>query len=112
MNMRHSYLVLFIVGTIFPYYYLISFIADHGLDFHLMITMLFSNQIGSFFAWDVLISAAVLLLFIISDISRERIKYLWMPIVATLIVGVSSGLPLFLYLREGYLEENEKTAGV
>lgn len=107
MKMRPVYLALFIFGTIIPYYYLIMFVAEYGFDFTMMIRILFSNHISSFFGWDVLISAAVLLLFIISDISRETIKYLWMPIVATLFVGVSSGLPLFLFLREGYLEENE-----
>ncbi|MFL6500493.1 MAG: DUF2834 domain-containing protein [Candidatus Udaeobacter sp.] len=28
------------------------------------------------------------------------IRHLWLPIVATLAVGVSCGLPLFLYMRE------------
>jgi hypothetical protein len=31
---------------------------------------------------------------------RARVKALWAPIVASLLVGVSLGLPLFLYLRE------------
>lgn len=105
--MRHTYLALFIVGTVIPYYHFILFISENGIDFYLMMTRLFTNHMSTFFAWDVLISAVVLLLFIISDMTRETIKYLWMPIVATILIGVSSGLPLFLYLREGYLEENE-----
>jgi hypothetical protein len=107
MKMRNLYLGLFVVGTLIPYYFFISFLLEHGWNFHLMISQLFSNQISSFFAWDVIISTVVLLLFILSDISRETIKYLWMAIVATLIIGVSAGLPLFLYLRECYLEEGD-----
>jgi hypothetical protein len=32
------------------------------------------------------------------------VRHLWMPIAANLAVGVSLGLPLFLYVRERRLE--------
>jgi len=31
---------------------------------------------------------------------RAGVRHLWAPIAANLVVGVSLGLPLFLYLRE------------
>jgi len=31
---------------------------------------------------------------------RAKVPRLWMPVTATCLVGVSCGLPLFLYLRE------------
>lgn len=107
MRMRNLYLILFIFGVIGPFYYPVMFVAENGLNFHLMLTQIFSNYMSSFFAWNVIITAVVLLLFIFSDVTRETIKYLWMSILATIIFGVSAGLPLFLYLREGYLEEND-----
>jgi hypothetical protein len=31
---------------------------------------------------------------------RGRMKVLWLPVATTCVVGVSCGLPLFLYMRE------------
>ena len=42
-------------------------------------------------------------------VEREVAK-LWLPIAGTLIVGVSLGLPLFLYLRD-VAEERRKRTG-
>src|SRR5687767_8180320 len=36
---------------------------------------------------------------------RAGVKHLWAPIAANLAVGVSLGLPLFLYMRERRLEQ-------
>jgi len=36
---------------------------------------------------------------------RLAMSRLWGPIAANLLVGVSLGLPLFLYMREIHLEE-------
>ena len=36
---------------------------------------------------------------------RLGMRYLWAPVVASLTVGVSLGLPLFLYLRQSRLEQ-------
>ncbi|WOF72726.1 DUF2834 domain-containing protein [Parvibaculaceae bacterium PLY_AMNH_Bact1] len=35
---------------------------------------------------------------------------LWMPVAGTLLVGVSCGLPMFLYLRGMRLEQMKGTA--
>jgi hypothetical protein len=37
---------------------------------------------------------------------RAGVKHLWAPIAANLAVGVSLGLPLFLYMREKRLEDS------
>ena len=54
---------------------------------------------------DVIVSAIVLLRFAASESARLRIPNRWIVVVATLLVGVSLGLPLFLYLREQRLEQ-------
>ncbi|WP_275670058.1 DUF2834 domain-containing protein [Paenibacillus amylolyticus] len=68
------------------------------------LTMLFNearqNRISEFAWLDVLISAVVLIEFIIYEGKRIGIKHMWIPIIGTLTVGVSFGLPLFLFLRE------------
>jgi hypothetical protein len=74
------------------------------------VQQLFANRISSFFGLDVLISAIVLFRFVTYEGRRLRIHARWAPIVSTLLVGVSLGLPLFLYLREVTLEQQVEGA--
>src|ERR1700761_6768709 len=98
--MRVIYLALAIIGTIAPLTKFLPWLAQHGPDARLMFEELFSFRIGAFFGLDVMISAVVLIVFIAREGVRRRIKWLWMPIAATCLIGVSCGLPLFLYMRE------------
>ena len=41
-----------------------------------------------------------LLLFIQSEGRRLRMRFLWLPMLGTVLVGVSLDLPFFLYLRQ------------
>ncbi len=70
----------------------------------LLIRQLFANRIGGFFGLDVLVSAVVLLRFIRVEGKRLAMSLLWLPIIGVFTIGVSFGLPLFLYLRERALE--------
>jgi hypothetical protein len=105
MRLRHLYLVLCVVGAVLPYSQLIPWIATHGLDFPLFFQELLSTGISGFFAWDVIVSAVVLVAFVLSEGRRLELSHLWLPILATLLVGVSLGLPLFLYLRQRKLDQ-------
>jgi len=98
--MRNIYLALAIVGALLPYSQFVPWLLAHGLDLRLMLTELFSTRLGAFFGLDVLVSAVVLIGFIRREGARLRMRLLWIPIAATCLIGVSCGLPLFLYLRE------------
>jgi hypothetical protein len=100
MKVRHWYLVLCALGTILPYSQFLPFVREHGLNPDLFFNQLFANPVSSFFGLDVIISSLVLWIFVFVEGRRSGVKHLWAPIVATLAVGVSLGLPLFLYLRE------------
>ena len=100
MRRRQWYLGLCILGTVLPYSQFIPFLHQHGLDLHLFIQNLFANQVSGFFAWDVIVSSIVLWTFIALEGRRRRVPHLWAPVLANILVGVSLGLPLFLYLRE------------
>jgi hypothetical protein len=53
----------------------------------------------SVFAWlDVIVTAVVVILKIIEE--KDKFSKWMFPVTATLLVGPSCGLPLFLYLRE------------
>ena len=101
MRPRAWYLVLAVLGTALPYSQFIPFVRDHGLDLPLFFNQLFANRVSGFFAFDVIVSSLVLWVFVLVEGRRSRVRHLWAPIVANLAVGVSLGLPLFLYMREG-----------
>ena len=100
MTLKSAYLALCIAGTLLPYSQFVPFLREHGLDLSEFSAQLFSNRIGAFFGMDVIVSSVVLWLFVVVEGRRSAVRHLWAPIAASLTVGVSLGLPLFLYLRE------------
>ena len=80
MKLRHAYLGFCVLGVALPLWQFVPWLAAHGLDPSLFVHDLFANRVAGFFGMDVLVSAVVL------------------------FVGVSLGLPLFLYLRQAHLD--------
>jgi hypothetical protein len=111
MKPKTFYLLLCVAGTALPYSQLVPFVREHGLDLRLFFEQLFSTRIGAFFGWDVIVSSVVLWIFVLVDGRRSGVRNLWVPIAANLAVGVSLGLPLFLYMRETRLEETASRPG-
>ena len=104
MNRKNIYLFLCVLGAVLPYSQFIPWIIEHGPNIGLLIRQLFANKISAFFGLDVLVSAVVLLMFIMVEGRRLGMRLLWLPIAGLIAVGGSFGLPLFLYLRERALE--------
>lgn len=108
---KHVYLFLCIVGTVLPYSQFLLWISENGLDFSLLLEQITSSRIAAFGWLDVVVSAVVLFVFMFTDGVEKRVARLWMPVVGTLVVGVSLGLPLFLYLVEVSRELKEGAGG-
>ncbi|WOD08280.1 DUF2834 domain-containing protein [Marinomonas sp. GJ51-6] len=104
MNLKIVFLVLCVLGTLLPLSQFIPWVVENGLDVPLFFQELFSTKIGGFFGMDVIVSAVVLILFIFAEGKRLEMPNLWLPVVATFSVGVSLGLPLFLYMRQNQLD--------
>ena len=101
MKLRYLYLIFAVLGLILPYSQFIPWIAEHhALNISIFLSDLFANRISAFFAMDVVVSAVVLISFIQTEGKRLQMRFLWLPTLGTLLVGVSFGLPLFLYLRQ------------
>ena len=77
-----------------PYWQFIPWLMQHGLDMDLFMRELFATRIGAFFAFDVVVSALALFVFVFTERTVARVRHVWLPVVATLVVGVSLGLPL------------------
>ncbi len=101
---KTAYLWLCLPGIALPYSQFLPFLREHGPDLKLFVAQLFATRIGAFFGLDVVVSAIVLAVFVVVDGRRAGVRGLWAPIAATLAVGVSLGLPLFLYMRESTVE--------
>jgi len=98
--MRWLYLFLAVLGAVLPYSQFIPWLAVHGLDVRLLFTELFAGRVSAFFGIDVIISAIVLLVLLLHEGAERKVRMLWLPVAATCLIGVSCGLPLYLYLRE------------
>jgi hypothetical protein len=100
MSPARLYAALAILGTVLPLAPLAVFVRENGLDVPLLFRQLFAAPAGAFFGMDVIVSSMVLWVFVCLEGRREGLRHLWVPIAANLAVGVSLGLPLFLYMRE------------
>jgi len=101
---RFIYLIFCALGAALPYSQFLPWVLENGLRMKFFAQQLFANRIGGFFGLDVLVSAVVLIFFVRREAKRLGVQKVWLPIAGTLAVGVSLGLPLFLYLRERAIE--------
>ena len=108
--MKALYLLFALIGFVLPYAFLVSFLSVNGLNVQLLVGQLFANDISTFFALDLLISAVVFWVFLYREARRRHIRYWWLFVLATLAVGVSFALPLFLFVRESRLKPGQGLA--
>lgn len=98
------YLVLCILGTFLAFSQFVPFLLAQGFEQPTFVEQLFVNHISALFGWDVIVSELVLWVFIFWEGSRLGMKHRWVYITGSL-VGVSTGLPLFLLMRQRHLEK-------
>lgn len=99
--MKRLYLILTVIGLIAPYYFGFQLVQEQGgFDIILFLQDATSTTAASFLAADLTVAGLAAMLFIIHEGLTRKIKYWWVSIVGIFAVGVSFGLPLFLYLRE------------
>jgi hypothetical protein len=99
MKPRHVYLLLCIAGFLAPYAVFLPWVAAHGLDPVLFVHQACATPIGIFFALDVVVAVLALFAFVGLDVAPVGWRARVAACVATLVVGVSFGLPLYLFFR-------------
>ena len=95
--MKKVYFALALVGLILPYSQFVPFILENGLNTSLIVTEITGYRLSTFAWLDVVVTALVVITLIIDE---KRLKNWWIPVAATLLIGPSCGLPLYLYMRE------------
>lgn len=106
--MKWLYLLLCIAGTLLPLSLFGPWVLDHGLAITLLIGQAFATPVAGFAWMDVLVSAVVVLVFVVVEGRRLQMRFLWLPFLAMFTVGVSLALPLFLLMREFALDRNHR----
>ena len=104
MNRQIMYLILASLGLVVPCWFLFQFIIGSGLNVALLIGQLFANDISTFFTVDLIIAVIVFWIYMVSEARKLQMKNYWLYILASLTVGLSFALPLFLFFRERKLD--------
>lgn len=96
---RKLYLALAVWGAIHPMFYFVQWFQAEGLDLGKMVDAWHANAASSGLVYDLTIAAIALTVFIIAEVTSRRNWIGLIAIPATFGIGVSCGLPLYLYLR-------------
>lgn len=97
--LRMIYLALAIWGAIHPMYYFITWFQENTWDIMAMVDAWHVNAATSGLVWDLTIAAVTLTVWIIAEVVTRRNWTALIAIPATFCIGVSCGLPLYLFLR-------------
>lgn len=97
--LRMIYLGLAIWGAVHPMYYFIGWFRDNGFDLGGMVEAWHANAASSGLVWDLTIAAVALTVWITAEVAVRRNWEALLAIPATFCIGVSCGLPLYLFLR-------------
>ena len=98
--MKTFYLAAAVVGTVIPWLFFADFVAANGVDIPLFVQSLFSNGASGGFTADVLITCCIFWVWSWGDAKEHGVKSWWLTIPAVWFVGISLGLPMYLWLRE------------
>lgn len=97
--MRLVWLALALWGAVHPMAWFLAWFGEHGFSLPGMIEAWHANAATSGLVWDLTIAAVALSLWVVTDCARTRHwRGLW-AVPATWAIGVSCGLPLYLFLR-------------
>ncbi|MSU88175.1 DUF2834 domain-containing protein [Rhodobacteraceae bacterium 2CG4] len=102
--LRITYLALTLIGTALPTYYFVGWLAVNGWSPAAMLAAWHANAATSGLVWDLTIAAVALTVFVIAEATVRRDWLSLAAIPATFLVGVSCGLPLYLFLRSRPLD--------
>lgn len=97
--LRLAYLALALWGALHPMIWLLRWFGENGVSLTGMIAAWQANAATTGLTWDLVISAMALTLWILAETAVRRNWRALLAIPATFLIGVSCGLPLYLFLR-------------
>ena len=97
--LRLIYLAMAIIGTIVPMMYFVPWMQQNGADLSALISAWKATPTTTGLYYDMLIAAISLNLWIVVETYIRKDYWVLICLPATYLIGVSCGLPLFLFLR-------------
>ena len=97
--LRWVWLALALWGAVHPMYYFLSYMAANDWSLGQLIDAWYVNDSTTGLTWDLTIAAITLTVWIIAEVAVRRNWIALLAIPATYCIGVSCGLPLYLYFR-------------
>jgi hypothetical protein len=97
--LRMIYLALALWGAIHPMYYFVQWFQENTWDIMAMVDAWHVNAATSGLTWDLTIAAVALTVWIIAEVATRRNWGALIAIPATFCIGLSCGLPLYLFMR-------------
>lgn len=98
-SLRITYLLLTIIGAIVPMAYLLPWLGQNEWSLAAMVQAWNVNDAGTGLVYDLTIAAVALTIWIVAEVRVRRDWSSLIAIPAIFCIGVSCGLPLYLFLR-------------
>lgn len=99
--MRLVFLALAVWGAIHPMYWFLRHMRETGTGLGGLIDAWYVNASTTGLTWDLTIAAVALTVWVLWETVQRRTWAHLVAIPATFCIGVSYGLPLYLFLRSG-----------
>ena len=97
--MRFVWLALAVWGAIHPMYYFIAWFREYTWDIMAMVDAWHVSAATSGLVWDLTIAAIALTIWVVVEAVQTKDWLRLLAIPATFCIGVSCGLPLYLFFR-------------
>ncbi len=97
--MRFVYLALALWGAVHPMYWFVTYMQQTGTGLSGLIDAWYVNASTTGLTWDLTIAAVALTVWIVLETASRKVWVNLVAIPATFCIGVSCGLPLYLFLR-------------
>jgi hypothetical protein len=97
--LRMAYLALAVWGAVHPMYWFVTYMQETGTGLSGLIGAWYVNASTTGLTWDLTIAAIALTLWVLAETITRRNWTALIAIPATFCIGVSCGLPLYLFLR-------------
>lgn len=105
VKMKKIYALLMIIGIVIPYFLMYQFYLQYGTDINKFISQIVSNPASLFILSDLLISVTAFTFFMFNESKRLNMKReAWIAFMSIFLVGLSLAIPMFLYLRQDYID--------
>lgn len=97
--MRWIFAALAVWGTIHPMYYFVQWFQENTWDIMAMVDAWHANAASSGLVWDLTVAAVALTIWVIYEAVQTRQWIRLIAIPAAFCIGVSCGLPLYIFIR-------------